>query len=88
MGTPVAYRPHGGAPFTARGVFGDPPELIMLGDGVEVESSGPQLFVDLVDFDPEPARGDELDVAGGTYTVSDVDPDGDGGALLKLEVAA
>lgn len=60
---------------------------VLDGQEVEVQTTGPQLSVRLVDLLVPPAEGDEVEVDATVYRVSQRDLDGEGAALLHLEEA-
>lgn len=94
FGEPVLYHPRGddGAartPFALTGVFEAAHQLVDLGGETPLSSVHPTLSVALSDFpanDP-PRPDDELAVADGAWRVFEVQPDGQGGALLILKRA-
>lgn len=89
------YTPKGGAPFAIDGVFDRAyRELTILGGdvagGVGMNTVSPVLGVRLAQFDQPPAQGDKLFVPSVnlTYVVNNVEPDGHGWALLRLNKVA
>lgn len=88
LGVEVVYRPTAGTPVTIRGVFSNELSLIALGEGSDVQTTRPKIFVRQVDLGVAPARGDEFDVGGATYVVGEVRRDGEGGVELLGEVTA
>ena len=55
--------------------------------GILVRTGNPQLGVRLSDLAKAPEQGDDVTVNGVAYLVTDVNPDGEGGALLDLRRA-
>lgn len=80
----VTHTPAGGAPLSRRGVFDAEASQLGTVGGVEVESQGPELFIRLSEWTPEPARDDAVTVRGTAYVVRTVRPDGQGGARVPL----
>lgn len=80
--TPVKSQP-GEPAYVGRGIF----ERDHVMEGVlesDYSTTSPALFVRLADFTVPPEDGDEVRVDGLDYTVSDDQPDGEGGMLLIL----
>jgi hypothetical protein len=86
IGSPViTYSPAGGDDMVLTAVFEAPGTLIQLEPGVFQRTVEARLgCVVLADFADPPLAGDSVDVAGVGYRVSDVEPDGQGGATLNL----
>jgi hypothetical protein len=87
LGQSVTYTPGGGAAATVRGVFDRAYQRVEAGEA-DVSSSGPAVFVTLADLgsDPETDDGARVTVAGETYRIREVQPDGTGGAMLLLHL--
>ena len=86
------YQPANGMPFPVNGVFDlayrpiDP--LVIEGmDSSHVTTAGPCLGVALSAFPAPPLQGDLVTIRGTPYRVSEVRPDGVGGARLMLNLA-
>lgn len=54
--------------------------------GIMVSSSDPNIGVRLADFDRAPKKGDTIIRRGVYYFIRALEPDGEGGATLVLEV--
>ena len=69
-----------------KAVFEEAHEFVELGSGEPVSTTKPAALVRLADFpaDNQPERDGVLTVAGNDYTIIDIQPDGEGGALLPL----
>lgn len=85
IGEPATLSFAGELPAAATGVFEASYELVTLDSGLPVSTIVPVCLVRLSECPRRPARGDEVIVSAGTYRVRDVQPDGQGGALLVLE---
>ncbi len=88
FGQPTTYTPRGGVAFPLTGIFDAAYQLVSLGGDVEIDAVGPVLGVRLADFATPPAHGDGVVIAGTSYVVRSVQPDGQGGARLVLHPAA
>ena len=81
FGRDVTFRPAGGAPFTVAGV---------LETGTRLEENAPGtyalLFLRRADLAQMPERGDEVEVAGASYKVFEIEADAGGGVKLALRV--
>lgn len=95
FGRQVTYRPlasvPGGLPFEITAIF-DRKHEVVLEDIRSSEESGPGysttmpvISVRLADFAREPAQKDEAQIGAETFTVFDVQPDGEGMADLILK---
>ena len=92
--TPVVSAP-AATPFTVRGIFDAEHQAVApdyRGDGdqfaaMAVTSQGPVLAVRLADMPQAPLAGDSVAIAGTTYQVWDVVPDGQGKVDLMLRHA-
>jgi hypothetical protein len=72
--------------YSAQGVFDAAHLVVSLRDDLDYSTVNPVLGVSLAQLETVPAQGDEIILpAGATYRVSDIQPDGQGGALLILE---
>lgn len=79
------YAPPGGSPVLISGEFDAAALQVELSDGVAVQTVGPRLSVRLVDLPTENAAvGATVNVRNVAYTVSEIEPDGHGLALLRL----
>lgn len=85
LGEDVSYTPSGGSLSTVRGVFNA--RSVELDGGVPVMTEQPNLLVRISDFAATPAQGDAVTARATNYTVSRVDLDGEGGAVLFLREA-
>lgn len=90
FGEPVTFYPvnAGSGPAVAtRGIFDNEHVQMIFGETVDIvySASGPLLGVRLSDYDAK--RGDEVDVRGKRYRVSDSRPDGQGMTVLVMEAA-
>lgn len=88
LAEPVTFAPPEGDAFDGRGIVSDGHlEVAGLTD-VAVSSAAPMLSVRLAELAAEPEAGWGLTMRGTQYTVTDVRPDGEGGADLILAEAA
>jgi hypothetical protein len=92
FGRDVLYTPLVGSPATVRGVFDKPTQNVPFGlavDPLVLASLKPRLGVKLADLPSDQAVvGDTVGpIDGVTYTVAEVEKDGQGGASLVLEEA-
>ena len=81
----ILYQKDGGAVVSVRGVFDDRYQAIDPETGREVSVEDPRVFLRASDFAVRPARGAVVQARGATYTVSDVQFDGNAGYVLKLQ---
>jgi len=84
--TPVASQPgNPPTPYPARGVFDRAhlPEQIYEN---QLSSTQPMLGIRLDAFAVAVVRKDEINIDGVDYVVDDVEPDGEGGAILMLKL--
>lgn len=85
---PMYRRQAGGAPFPVDGIFDDAYlAVIMAADGdPAIATIDPVMGVRLAQFPAEPEQGDTVMIprVAKTYMVSNVQPDGKGGAKLVL----
>jgi hypothetical protein len=90
FGVDVAYTPIGGSAATVRGIFDNAHREVILpgADGLAISTTGPRLDVLLTSIPNGPSRGDTFAHEGVTYRVNDVQPDGQGGARLVLEIVS
>jgi hypothetical protein len=81
FGRQVAYRPAAGAPIVITGI---------LETGARLEENAPGtyalLFIRAADLPAPPERGDEVEVAGASYKVFEVEADAAGGVKLALRL--
>jgi len=71
------------------GVFDRAHEVVTTGgDGLERSSVAPVLGIRLVEWTPHPVYRDAIQIAGESFTVHDVQPDGQGGADVILKAAS
>ncbi len=84
FGRAVVYTPSGGGPLTTRAVFDAAHQQIELDDGIAHNTTRPVLHVRLADLDTAPRKDDRVEVQDVTYAVTEVHPDGRGGATLYL----
>ncbi len=91
FGEPVTYTPVGGQPLQVRGVFTrayvDVDPVSEAGRPAGIASTRPMLDVQLSQFPQPPAPGDQVVVRGVTYRVGVPEVDGEGAALLPLNLA-
>ena len=73
-----------GNPVSIAGVYSAPGESVDPMSGVPIQSTSPTFGIRLADLPAAPSAGDQVLVKGVTYEVFSVDPDGEGGAELKL----
>lgn len=86
VGEPYTYTPTStGVPLARVGVFSEAHEQVELADGIAKSSVAPVLSVHLADLPVAPKRGDAVSVRGKSFTVFDVQPDGEGDADLELK---
>lgn len=90
FGEAVTYTPAGGSALGLTGIFlAAFQEISFDRDGAQLTTVNPVLDVRLSVFgDVTPAQDDQVVVRGNTYNVSDVRPDGIGGARLVLKLAS
>lgn len=81
--TPTVSQPSA-LPYAGRGVFDFKAVEIPLEDGSYHSTNQPTLGVRLADFSVVPKQGDSVALAGATYEIVDVIPDGQGKADLML----
>ena len=81
----ILYRKGDGATVSIRGVFDDRYQAIDPETGREVSVEDPRVFIRASEFGGKPERGANVLARGGTYTVSDVQFDGNAGYVLKLQ---
>jgi hypothetical protein len=88
FGETVSYTPKGHAPVSIPGIFSDAFVSVDPGSGVAVTSTGPAVGIKLADL-PQALtnKGDKCVIRGTSYTVFDVQKDGQGGATLILKKA-
>ncbi len=91
LGDPISYTPAGGSEITTtpegselRGVFQAEGALVTLETGMLQRTNVPQVGVRLADFDPPASVGGLITARGTTYRIDDINPDGEGGAVLGL----
>jgi hypothetical protein len=88
FGESVTYTPTGGQAVTLTGIFDAAYQVVEFQEGAPVSTVMPVLGVRLSDFAAAPLQGDAVVIRGASYAVKDVEPDGKGGAKLKLQLAA
>ena len=81
--TPVASQPSG-APYSARGSYSSKQVDIPLDDGTYQSTIQRKLGVRLADFTVPPVQKDQIAMAQGSFVISDIVPDGQGGADIWL----
>ena len=81
--TPVASQ-KGGAPYQARGSYSSKQVDIPLDNGTYHSTIQRKLGVRLADFPVAPKQDDEIAMAQGSFVISDIVPDGQGGADIWL----
>lgn len=84
FGENVSYTPAGGSAGTVKAIFSAQSDEFDPSTGIIVRTKKPKLGVKLSDLAAIPARGDLVTVRTVTYKVTDVDLDGEGGAVLSL----
>lgn len=84
FGQAMTYTAPGGEAQSVRAVFDAAHQVVNLDGEVPVSGTQPVLDVWLADLDPTPVRNGIVVVAGTSYRVSDVQPDGNGWAKLIL----
>lgn len=89
-GRSVTYQPAGGAAAAVDGIFDAAHEEVTVQQGAPVSTINPMLGIRLADFPggTAPAQGDRLTIRGTPYEIVDIEPDGQGGANLKLMLAS
>jgi hypothetical protein len=89
FGEPVTYRPSGGPDHAMSGIFDEAHEMIaQTSDGAEESVVMPALSIRAADL-PEGIQVEQSDrfvIRGRTYSVWDVQPQGEGWTLLPLKV--
>lgn len=84
FGEDATYTPQGQGGVAISGAFDAQHQEVDVQTGVPVSTVGPVLGVRLADLPQAPAQGDQVTVRGVGYVVADIEPDGHGGALLRL----
>lgn len=85
MPTTVTYVHAAGGTQTIKGIFDEAyTEVIVNGDGTQVQSVSPMLGVRNADLTPKPAKGDRCNINGVWYRVIERRPDGEAGSELIL----
>ena len=84
FGTEATYSPKEGDDFDIEGIFDRPNLNIELGQDNSHQSSAPTFGVKLSDMETDPVDGDSLTIDGKTFTVFEVQKDGQGHAKLLL----
>lgn len=88
-GVAVSYHPEGGPPADVVGIFDEAYQLLKADAEAGVESSGPAVFLRLADLPVDPEDDEPtLVIAGASYRVVERRPDGLGGIVLVLRLAA
>lgn len=87
----VTYKPPGGSvAYSVQGVFDGPHEQVDLDTGVPLDSTAPMLGIRLDEFvekvGVEPEQNGAVTIGTDRYEVRSVEPDGQGGADLVLEL--
>jgi hypothetical protein len=82
----IVYTCANQAPVTIAAVFDEDYQATDLTTG-EISDLGPVLGLRVSDLPAAPAVGDAVSIAGVAYSVADVRPDGEGGAVLPLHEA-
>ncbi len=81
FGREVTFRPSAGAPIVITGI---------LETGARLEENSPGtyalLFIRAAELPAPPARGDEVEVAGASYKVFEIEADAAGGVKLALRL--
>ena len=89
FGEPATYAPQGGAaPVSLTAVFEENALVVSTELGVLIRSGRPGIGVVLADIPVPPRRGDQVTIRSTAYKVQDVDPDGQGGAKLLLNLVS
>ena len=83
LGRDVVYTPQSGQPVTIRAVYRGPHEAVSF-DPMQISTTLPELFVRLADLPPGSRKGDNVALDTDTYRVTDIEPDGEGGALVCI----
>lgn len=78
----------GGAPVVFQGIFDDEFEEFEPETGARITVSKPNLAVRLADLTDQVQENDKVTVASQNYVVAALQEDGEGGALLILELEA
>ncbi len=81
--TPLASQP-GVSAYPARGIYALKPVQILLEDGTVQSTNQPTLGIRLPDFAVAPKQQDLVAFDLGSFVVTDVVPDGQGGADMVL----
>jgi hypothetical protein len=89
FGEPVTYDPVEGDAFALTAVVDLAHAEVSFTDGAPVSTVKPMLGVRLADFPAgiAPQQDDQATVRGTLYDVVDVEPDGQGGAMLVMQEA-
>lgn len=84
LGEPTSYTPAAtGSPVSVRGIFDAAYVRVDVGQA-GVSSAGPAVFYRLADLPVDPDDESQVGIAGVTYSVDDVQKDGQGGVRLIL----
>ncbi|MBI3452939.1 MAG: hypothetical protein HY057_08990 [Rhodospirillales bacterium] len=81
------HRPAAGGSYPVRGVFTAAHQVVQVQAEGEVSSVAPAIGLRFAEWPVAPEPGDAVDIAGATYEVVDVQPDGQGGATAILKRA-
>ena len=84
FGRDVTYRSTQGSQ-SLKGIFDAAHQIISLQDGLEYSTIKPTLGIRLSDLEASPIQGDEVVIESIRHQVVDIQPDGQGGALLILQ---
>lgn len=80
----VIYRPLAGGACGVRGIFDAVHRSVEVHDGVTYSTVAPVLGVKVSDFQTIPVQHDRFEIENVSYEVTDIQPDGQGGAELTL----
>lgn len=85
FGESVTYTPWDGSAASLMAIFESQGSVFDPSTGLIVRTGKPTLAVKISDLASSPARRDAVTARGVNYTVTDVDLDGRGGAVLQLQ---
>lgn len=88
FGVTVSYTKQGAAAVSLNGIFDREPVDLAIGADLSLDDAGPQILVREIDLPAGAGEGDAVTVTGqGSFLVKNIQPDGTGMAVVRLEVA-
>ena len=80
----ILFRPKSGGTFTIRGIFDETWEEVDPETLLVISSTQPNVGIKTSELGFTPMSGDEVDIIGVSYRITDVQEDGQGGDTLFL----